>query len=86
MVYPAGRVPLETILQISSTGGSNKPKAINLQAANCKQIPRAGELLLELKALRSTSLFRSVGPGTRQGALAPAGPENDTSVDPKYDV
>ena len=71
MVYPARRVPLETILQISNTRGSNRPKAMNLQAANCTQIPRAGELLLELKALRITSRSPLVGPGTRQGALAP---------------
>ena len=55
MLYPAGQAPRETNLQASGTVGSKLPNRTHLQAARCKQIALAAELLLELKALRVKS-------------------------------
>ena len=54
MLYPAGVVRIEHYLQMPSNYCLKGAQAMDLQAANCKQSPSAGELLLELKALRVT--------------------------------
>ena len=59
MLFPAGVVPCQTNRGILRKSTEKGAQASNLQAANCKRIASAGELLLELKALRVISKFEA---------------------------
>ena len=63
MIYPARYVPFQTNGWILKKSELNTRQAINFQAPIFSKTTRAGELLLELKALRvmwDTYLVRAV--------------------------
>ena len=72
MLYTGVAVRNQMNLPVIRNSCLKRTQASNLQAANCKRIAPAGELLLELKALR---LFNNSARSTLPGAEPPAGPE-----------